>query len=498
MKKIVSLTMAFSITCLASPFASADVHYYLVDSVATKSTDADLRAEARELEKIYADMERVSGVDAKLVWSTNPDINAFATEVGKEKIVVVQEGLLSAMNGDRDAVAAVLGHELGHHKADHIRAGKRKEEGARVLGTLLGAVVGAKLGKGSGAVAGAAVGNVGGSLVALKFNRDQEMEADRLSVGWMIAAGYNPAGMLRLQQHLAALDPRSHASILSTHPTSEKRYQAAQQLIAKLSPPTELVSRPIQPLVGDAALASASAEIKGIENERIAEALGASEPSSAVSLAPILKIGFDTYAAIANQLEFAGPKSKARVFAANHVTQKQYQLASNAFDARMKENPTLTRQYSVAYFRASQGKFATYGHDLADSYEKNQALLLDPPFSIETAAQLYGEMRKRGAIDDKAAQAKAEAEVLKPRGFTYYDYTIGSLWWSRKASIAALTGDTSLMRRYLAQETGDDGDDDDTPKTVSTGPGVHVYSNVRISGRTVTPEPPPTTDQAKH
>src|ERR1700759_3693681 len=140
MSKIVGFIVAIAATLVFAPLARADIHYYLVDSVATQSTNADLRAEAHELEKIYADMERASGVDAKLVWSTNPDVNAFATEVGKEKIVVVQEGLLTMMDGDRDAVAAVLGHELGHHKADHIRAGRRKEEGSRVLGTLLGAV----------------------------------------------------------------------------------------------------------------------------------------------------------------------------------------------------------------------------------------------------------------------------------------------------------------------------------------------------------------------
>src|SRR5689334_19023163 len=179
------------VALLAAPFARAEVHYYLVDSIAEKSSDADVRAQAHELEKIYADMAKQSGVDAKLIYATDPDINAFATEIGGEKIVVVQEGLLDTMQGDRDAVAAVLGHELAHHKADHIRAGKRKQEGVRVFGAILGAVVGAKVGRHGGDLAGAAAGaavGVGAGLVALKFNRDQEMEADRLSVGWMIAA----------------------------------------------------------------------------------------------------------------------------------------------------------------------------------------------------------------------------------------------------------------------------------------------------------------------
>jgi len=174
--------LLFAAGMLAISCAAASTHYYLVDALAEKAPAPATRAEARELEKIYADLERASGVDAKLIWSTDPDINAFATEVGGDKVVIVQEGLLATMDGDRDAVAAVLGHELAHHKADHIRAGKRKQESARVLGSILGAVVGAKIGHGGGgAIAGAAFGGVGGNLVALNFNRDQEMEADRLT-----------------------------------------------------------------------------------------------------------------------------------------------------------------------------------------------------------------------------------------------------------------------------------------------------------------------------
>jgi len=211
--------------------AHAEIHYYFVDSIATQAHKPELRAEAQELEKIYADLEKQSGVEAKLLYSTNPDVNAFATEAGKEheKVVVVQEGLLTLVDSDRDEVAAVLGHELAHHKADHIRQGRKKAEGAHALGTILGAVVGAKLGKGGGAIAGAAIGNAGGGLLALKFNRDQEMEADRMSVGWMIAAGYNPDGMLRLQKRLGELEGHSKAAIFSTHPTSAKCYEAAQK-----------------------------------------------------------------------------------------------------------------------------------------------------------------------------------------------------------------------------------------------------------------------------
>ncbi|HJU39072.1 MAG TPA: M48 family metallopeptidase, partial [Tahibacter sp.] len=201
---------SFAATLLALTFA-ASAHaadYYLVDTLARQAPEATQRAQARELERIYDDLARASGVDAKLVWSTDPDVNAYATEIDGEKIVVVHEGLLAQLDDDRDAVAATLGHELAHHKADHIKAGRRKQEGVRVLGAILGAVVGAKVGRDSGDFAGAvadtAVG-VGAGLVALKFNRSQELEADRLSIGWMIDAGYDPDGMLRLQRELGAM-----------------------------------------------------------------------------------------------------------------------------------------------------------------------------------------------------------------------------------------------------------------------------------------------------
>lgn len=486
-----SIVAAFAALLALPQLARADVHYYLVDTVATKSTNVEMRAEAHELEKIYADMARQSGVDAKLVWSTNPDINAFATEVGPDKIVIVQEGLLATMNGDRDAVAAVLGHELGHHKADHLHAGKRKEQSVRVLGAILGAVVGAKIGKGTGAIAGAAVGGAGGSLVALKFNRDQEMEADRLSVGWMIAAGYNPQGMLRLQQRLSELESHSHAAIFSTHPTSEKRYKAAQQLIAKLAPPPELLARAVEPLAGSTALATATGEINGIQDARSAEVLKPDGVPAAASLAPVNKISFDTYAALENELQYAGSKGRAQLLAKNHLTDAQLTQMTETFSTRMRSDEALTRRYNVDYFRATQGKLAPYGHDLADSYEKGQALKLDPPYPLDTASELFAEMRRRGAPGlDATQQAKAEAEVLKSHGLTYYDFLIAHNWWARKGKIAALTGDPSILRQYFALKSEDD--DDDAPATASNahvGKNVHTGGSVLVGGKPVATVP---------
>jgi Zn-dependent protease with chaperone function len=485
------VTPLFVALLAAAPLAHAEIHYYLVDSIAEKSTSADLRAEARELEKIYTDMEHVSGVEAKLVWSTNPDINAFATEVGEDKVVIVQEGLLETMQGDRDAVAAVLGHELAHHKADHIRAGKKKREAAHAIGTILGAVVGAKIGHGGGAAAGAVLGNAGGGLVALKFNRDQEMEADRLSVGWMIAAGYNPQGMLRLQQHLGELEGKhKNAAIFSTHPTSEKRYKAAEQQIAKAAPPPELLAHPVEPLVGDKALITAKAEIWGTVDKGIAQAL---QPGSgdvaAEALAPVDKMSFGGYAALQNQLLFAGAKGESRLLAKNHLSEAQLTRINATFSMRMSDNPALNQRYLIEYWRASQGKYAAHGRDLADSYEHSQALKLDPPYSLETAALLHarlGRLSRLGGmpldVEQEAVANAAQNSILKPYGLSYYDFVISDNWWMRKAALALIAGDDSVLRRFegigaSSQSTDSDDSDEDA---AAEGANVHVGNNVRI------------------
>ena len=454
--------------------ARAETHYYLVQTIAQQSPRAADRAQAHELARIYDDLAHAAGVDAKLVWSTDPDINAFATEVGGDKIVVVQEGLLAQMDGDRDAVAAVLGHELAHHKCDHIRKGKKKQEGARVLGAILGAVVGAKVGRNAGDLAGAATAaavGVGASLVALKFNRDQEMEADRLAVGWMIDAGYNPDGMLRLQRKLGELSAgKRQAAIFSTHPTSAKRYEAAQKQIAKLAPPPELLARDVAPLASADALASATAEIKKVEDDRVAQALKIDAPEvAAEALVPVEQVDFDTYAALENQIQFSGDKGKASLLKKNKLNDAQWDNVQGTFSARMTANPALRTRFSVAYFRAAQGPLAAYGRDLADSYEKSQPPQLDPPYPLETGAQIFADMRARGApqLTDEQ-EAAAEKEVLKPHGLSYYDFLIAHNWWARKAKVAAASGDTSMLRVYFGLEKAAE------KSNVHIGDNVHV------------------------
>jgi Zn-dependent protease with chaperone function len=492
-----AMTRLLALLLLVLPFAArAESELYLVDKVAEQSDHAPVRAQARELAAIYAELAQRAGVEATLVWSTDPDINAFATEVGDEKIVIVQEGLLAKFGSDRDAVAAVLGHELAHHKADHIRAGRRKQEGVRVFGAILGAVVGAKVGRNSGQLAGAASSaavGLGAGLLALKFSRNQELEADRLALQWMIEAGYNPNGMLRLQEQLGALSGgKRGAAILSTHPTSAKRLQAAQKRITQLAPPSALVARATTPLVGADALAAATDAIRSAEAERVAQALKPEgEAPDALALEPIDGIDFATYAAIGNQLLHAGDAGKGEVLKRHRLDEARLARLNADFGARMREHPALAQRYSVDYFRASQGRFAAHGRDLADSFEHGQALKLEPPYPLERGRELHLAVQARlSATADAEAMAAIERDLLQPHGLNFYDYLIAHNWWSRHVTIAALAGDPAPMQAYFtAPEPEYDVREQAAAAGVQIGEGVEIGGNVKIGGKSVKTAP---------
>jgi hypothetical protein len=489
--------------------ADDDVHLYRLHDIAAQSDDAGLRAESTQLEAIYADLERVSGVEATLLYSTSPDINAFATYAGEEKVVVVEAGFVEYAKEDRDAVAAALGHELGHHKADHIRGGQRKQQGIRVLGAILGAVVGAKVGVGGSIVSDAV--DTGAGLVALKFNRSQELEADRLGVDWMIQAGYNPQGMLRLQQKLAALEKEHpHSAILSTHPTSAKRYQAAEKLIAKRAPPAELLARAQAPLVDDKAIASAHSAIRREERtaERAAEVLKPSEAPAAALLDSGMGLDLVGYAALKNEILWAGEEGKTAVLKRHKLTAKRWKQICDTFGTRIQNDPSVGAYVKVRFFRATQGRYASYGRDLADSYEKGQPLALEPPMPIEEFGPLLGALgstllNTADADGDDSSSDESNARererydpIFKRYGLTYYEYYVVSSWWKRKAEIADVTGDHSITHTHAdfltIDDTSSDRNADAEAAGVHIGQNVHIGSNVRIGG-----EPAPETP-AKH
>lgn len=468
---------------VAAPLQADDV--LRMADLAEESDEPALRANAHALEALHAELSAAAGVQTELLYSSDPGINAYATELDDAKIIVVQAGLLTLFEHDRDAVAAVLGHEIAHHKADHVRAGRRKQAGVRVLGAVVGAVVGAKVGRDSGRLAGSVAGTavgVGAELVALKFNRTQELEADRLSIDWMVTTGHNPQGMLRVQQQLDALGSR-RAAMFSTHPPSKKRYAAAEQHIARLAPPAELLARGTHPLADADALAAAQAAIEDETQIDIAAAMAnRATPPAAQSLEPIRGYALRDFAALTNELIQAGEPGKNAVLTRRKLSDAEFDAIQSGFTQRLRDDPGLAQRYSIEYYRTAQGPLAAWGADLADSYEHGTALLQPPPLPFDVACELHRALRAHFATDlDGERTRQFEARHLQARNLAYYDYLLAHNWWTRHVTLAAMGGDPVPMQRYFGTDESDA--TARSAETVEIGAGVEIGSNVEIEGR---------------
>jgi len=160
--------------------------------------------------------------------------NAFAVPGG---YIYITRQLMGLMN-DEAELAFVLGHETGHVAANHAQArqqASRSNSISGILGTILGSVIGGGIGSVIGQLA-----QTSSQLRTLSFSRQQEYDADRLGINYLVRAGYDPGAsstMLAALGRATALEARvqgqenrSTPEWASTHPLSENRVNQASQM----------------------------------------------------------------------------------------------------------------------------------------------------------------------------------------------------------------------------------------------------------------------------
>ncbi len=151
-------------------------------------------------------------------------VNAYAFPGGS---IAATRGILVELNNEAE-LAGLLGHEIGHVNARHTA---QRMSQSMLIGAL-GAGVGLALGSENeelGAVAGTLLG-LGSGLLLAHYSRDNEREADRLGMEYMVRAGHNPQGMVGLMDLLRSKSrhtPSALETMFSTHPMSEERYRTA-------------------------------------------------------------------------------------------------------------------------------------------------------------------------------------------------------------------------------------------------------------------------------
>lgn len=154
-------------------------------------------------------------------------INAFALPGGP---VFITRGLLLKLENESQLVG-VLAHELGHINARHHARFLEKMVALNIL-INIGAIVVADKPYGQALIQ---FGQIGGQLLALKFSREQEREADRLGIEFTVKSGYDPRGLIEVFEMFKRLEKTRPPEWLSTHPLPETRIAENTQFINSLS-----------------------------------------------------------------------------------------------------------------------------------------------------------------------------------------------------------------------------------------------------------------------
>lgn len=145
-------------------------------------------------------------------------VNAFCMPGGK---IAFFSAILDKLQLTDDEVAMVMGHEIGHALYEHARA--RAVKGTAAV--TLTRVVGGLLFGDAGDVLGAQAGN----LIALKFSRNDELQADLIGMELAARAGYDPRSGITLWEKMAKAGGGAPPQWLSTHPAGATRIKTIQQ-----------------------------------------------------------------------------------------------------------------------------------------------------------------------------------------------------------------------------------------------------------------------------
>ena len=146
-------------------------------------------------------------------------VNAFALPGG---YIFVTKGMLVHIETESQ-LAAVLAHETVHVVARDTSNAMSNQIGMSIL---LAAVTSEETSK---SVMTAA--NLTKQIIGLRYSRKDEREADIGGLGYMVAAGYNPNGMVETMQILEEQQKGKSIEFLSSHPSPENRVEYLGQEI---------------------------------------------------------------------------------------------------------------------------------------------------------------------------------------------------------------------------------------------------------------------------
>ena len=166
-------------------------------------------------------------------------INAFALPGG---YIGIHSGLILATNSESE-LAGVIAHEISHVTQRHISRAVYANQRNSILSmaAMLGAILLGAAGGSADAITGAIATAQGVTAQQqINFTRANEYEADRVGVGVLAAAGFDPAGMPAFFETLARqTGPLASQApeFLRTHPVTVNRIAETRERAASLPHP---------------------------------------------------------------------------------------------------------------------------------------------------------------------------------------------------------------------------------------------------------------------
>jgi predicted Zn-dependent protease len=165
-------------------------------------------------------------------WEVNviasDELNAFCMPGGK---IMVYSGIITQLDLTDAELANVLGHEIAHALREHVR--EQMSQAMVAQGAIgVGAAV---FGLGDASTDAAGMGYQ--ALLATRFSRTDESEADRIGLELAARAGYDPhAGITLWQKMTSASQGGKPPEFLSSHPADASRVEQIQELLPTVTP----------------------------------------------------------------------------------------------------------------------------------------------------------------------------------------------------------------------------------------------------------------------
>ncbi len=191
-------------------------------------SDLELQEYVQRVGEKLAAVSEMPGLEWHFTIVDTDDVNAFATMGG---YVYISRGILPYFQNEAD-LAAVLGHEIGHITAEHLKKQQRKG--------MMSGLASAATAIFTGMPALADLTSMAGQAIISGYGRDAELEADRLGANYLGKSGYDPEAMIRVIATLKAQDtfererarlegrePRLYHGVFASHPDNDTRLQQA-------------------------------------------------------------------------------------------------------------------------------------------------------------------------------------------------------------------------------------------------------------------------------